>query len=173
MINDAALRPDAAVVAKNLQGQARAFALVLQVRGVDENELVVPRGEIYVLFEDFQFVPRVFVEADFADAQHIRAVKELRDQRENFAGESEVFGLLGIDAKPAIVSEAELGGTLRFVAGELAKVIVKASGGTAVETGPEGWFAHGQAAGGDHGAVIIRYPADHVGVGLDVAHRRD
>ena len=52
--------------------------------------------------------------------------------------------------------QAELRRALRFVLGELAEIIVKAGGGTAVEARPERRFADRLAAGDRHAFVIVR-----------------
>ena len=67
--------------------------------------------------------------------------------------------------------QAEFGGALRLVLGQLAKIIVKAGGRTAVEARPERRFANRLATGDGHALVIVRDAADHVGVRFDVAHR--
>ena len=97
-------------------------------------------------------------------------VEKFRDQRDDFLGELHVLGFLGIDAEPAEMFQAELGRALRLVLGELAKIIVKAVGGTAVKAGPERRFANGFATGDGHAFVIVRDAADHVGMRLDVSH---
>ena len=108
---------------------------------------VVIEGELDVLLEDGEFVAGVLVEADLADAEHGGAVEELGDDRHDLAGEAGVVGFLRVDAEPAEVRDAELGGALRFVVGELAEVVVEALGRGAVEAGPEGGFADRRAAG--------------------------
>ena len=55
--------------------QAGAFELVLEMGRVDEDELVVAGGEVHVLFEHSHFVAAVFVEADFADAEDVGAIR--------------------------------------------------------------------------------------------------
>ena len=66
--------------------------------------------------------------------------------------------------------DAKFGGALWFVLGELAEIIKKAGGRTAVEARPERGFADGRAAGKCHALVIVRRAADHVGVRFYVAH---
>jgi hypothetical protein len=69
--------------------------------------------------------------------------------------------------------QAELRCALRFVFGELGKVIEKSGGRTAVKTGPERRFADGLAAGERHAFVIVSRAADHVGVRFNIAHFND
>ena len=92
------------------------------------------------------------------------------NQRDDFLGELHVLGFLGIDAEPAEMFQAELRGALRLVLGELAEIIVKAVGGTAVKARPKRRFADRLATGQRHALVIVRDAADHVGMGFDVAH---
>ena len=66
-----ALRLDALVALEHVENQPRAFELVLEMRRVDEDELVVPRGEVDVHFQDLHFVARILVQPDFADAEHV------------------------------------------------------------------------------------------------------
>ena len=55
------------VVPDRVDDEPRALELVLQVRRVDQDELVPVRGEVKVRFEDLQLVAAVLVQADFAD----------------------------------------------------------------------------------------------------------
>src|SRR5262249_55172826 len=66
--------------------------------------------------------------------------------------------------------QSEFRRPLRFMLGELRKIIKETGGRTAVEASPKGGFANGSAAGSDHVAVVIGHPANHMGMRLDVAH---
>ena len=135
----------AAEVFEHVENHARALEFVLEVRRVDEDEVMLAHGagvaagrcaggvegvdgKLHMLLEDFGLVGGVFVEADFADAQDRGAAEESGDFGEDFAGFAEVFGLLGIQADPAVMLDAELCGTLRLGLGKLA-VIVDEPGG--------------------------------------------
>ena len=48
VINDDALGADAAVVFDDVEDEARTFQFVFQMRRVDENELIVLGGEVYL-----------------------------------------------------------------------------------------------------------------------------
>ncbi len=173
VIDDDAGGIDAGIGKEDVDDEAGAFEFVFEVGGVDEDQLVVASGEIDVLFEDLELVAGVFVETDFADAEDVGAVEELRNQGEDIVGEFEVFRFFRVDAEPAEVGEAEFGGAFRFVVGELGKVIEETVGGFPVVTGPESGFANGGATGGDHGEVIVGRAADHVAVWFDIAHDQD
>ena len=170
VVDDAAFGFDAAIVFEDVDDEARAFEFVFEVRGVDEDELVVARGEVNVFFEDGDFVAGILVEADFADAENGGAFEERRDEMEDVFGEGDVFGFLRVDAEPGVVLEAEFGGAFGFVFGELEEVIVEAIRAAAIEAGPESGFANGFATGEGHGLVIVGGAADHVAVRFDVAH---
>jgi hypothetical protein len=172
VIDDAAFGLDATIVFEDVNDEACAFELVFEVRSVNEDELVVARGEVNVFFEDGDFVAGIFVEADFADAEDVRAFEKRRDEMEDVFGEGDVFGFLRIDAEPGVVLEAKFGGALGFVLGELEEVIVEAVSAAAVKAGPESRFANGFATGNGHGLVIVGGAADHVAVRFDVTHRR-
>ena len=96
-----------------------------------------------------------------------------RDAGEHRAGELEVLGFLGVDAEPAEMRQAVFRCPLWFVLRNLAEVVVKTLRGTAVKAGPESRFSDGGAAGGSHVTVIVRDPADHVGVRFNEAHREE
>ena len=96
----------AAVVPEHVEDHPRALVLVLQVRRVDEDQLVGPDGQVEVLQEDGRLVARVLVEADLADAQHAGPVEELGDHRDHLARQRDVLGLLGVDAQPAVMLDA-------------------------------------------------------------------
>jgi hypothetical protein len=80
VVDDDALGLDLGEVFQRIDDEARAFELVLKVRGVDEHELVVILRDLHMLLEDFQLVAAVFVQADLADAEHAGLVDELRDE---------------------------------------------------------------------------------------------
>ena len=110
----------------------------------------------------------VLVEADLADAEHVGLVEELGDDGDDFARQLDVLGFLGVDAQPGVMADAELGGPLRLDLGEMAEVIAKALGGAAIEPGPEGRLADGDAAALGHAMVVVGDAGDHVDVRVDV-----
>ena len=116
------------------------------------------------------FVLGALVQADLADAQHAGAVEKLGQQGDHFAGEGDVFGLLGVDAHPSIVADAVVGGALRLPLGELAEVVVEAADAGAVVAHPEGRLAHGHAAGLGHGLEVVGGAGGDVNVGVDEVH---
>src|SRR6267154_3098568 len=67
--------------------------------------------------------------------------------------------------------QAKFRSTLGFMFGELAKVVVETSRRTAIETSPERRLADGLATGSRHSDIIIRDPADHVRMRLNVFHK--
>jgi len=168
VIYDDTMRLDAFVAFDDINYQARAFEFVFEVRGVNEDELVVFGGEVDVFLENFDFVATVFVKADFADAENVGAVEKFGNDGEYVVGELEIFRFLGVDAEPGKVGQAEFGGAFGFVLRELTKVIVKTVGGTAVESSPKSWFANGLATGGDHVDVVVRGSAHHMRMRFDV-----
>ena len=82
----------------------------------------------------------------------------------------DVLGLLGVDAQPGVVADAELRCTLRLDFGEVAEVIAKALGRAAIEAGPEGRLADRPTAALGHAVVVVGDAGDHVDVGVDVGH---
>ena len=84
VVNDAALRFDSLIALEHVNDQARPLPFVLQVRSVDENELVVTRRQIDVQFQHFHFVAGIFVQPDLADAKHIGPVQEFWNNRQHF-----------------------------------------------------------------------------------------
>ncbi len=170
VVDDDALGFDGRVGFQHVDDEVGAFELIFEMGGVDEDELVVIDGELDVFLEDEDFVAGILVETDFSDAEHVGFLEELGDDGEDFSGEGDVFGLFGVDAEPGEMREPELGGAFGFVVGELAEIVAETFDAASVEAGPEGGFANGGASGGDHGFVVVRGAADHVGVGFDVTH---
>jgi len=82
VIDDDALRFDLGMVLQGIDDEPRALELVFEMRGMDEDELVVIRGELDVLFKNRQLVAAVLVQADLADAENVGFVNEFRDQRD-------------------------------------------------------------------------------------------
>ena len=126
VVDDDPLRSNPRIRQHGIENQPRAFVLVLEMRRVHEDQLIVPRSEIDVLLQHLQFVARVFVQPDFADAQHIRPIQKLRNERDHILRQFRVLGFLGIDAEPGEMRQAEFRGALRLVVRQLAKIIVKA-----------------------------------------------
>src|SRR5581483_7142320 len=56
----------------------------------------------------------------------------------------------------------------RFVLDEVAEVIAKAFGRTAIESGPERRLGHRHAAALGHALIVIGYTRDHVNVGVNI-----
>ena len=81
-------RIDAAVALEHVDDHARALVLVLQVRRVDEDQLVGLHGQVDVFLEDGGLVARVLVEADLADAEDVGPVEVLGDQGDDLAREA-------------------------------------------------------------------------------------
>ncbi len=100
VIDDDPLRLDARLRAQRIQDQPRPLPLVLEVRRVDEDQLLMLRGEADVLLEDLHFIARIFIEPDLADPEHVLAVEKAGDHCQHFPGEADVLGFLGIDAEP-------------------------------------------------------------------------
>ena len=90
----------APVALEHVDDHPRALVLVLQVRRVDEDQLVRLRRQVEVLLKDGRLVGGVLVQPDLADAEHVRLLEELGDQRDDFARERDVLGFLGVDAQP-------------------------------------------------------------------------
>ena len=129
------------------------------------------RGQFQVLAEDGRLVLRVLVEADLADAEHAGLVEELGDHRDDFARERDVLRFLGVDAQPGVMLDAAPAGALRLELGELPEVVAEAVDAAAIEPGPEGRLADGDAAHAGHALVVVGHAGDHVDVGVDVVHR--
>ena len=78
VIDADALRLDAAVVLEHVENHPCALLLVLQVRRVDEDQLVGVHRQIDVFLEDGGLVARVLVQADLADAEDVGLVEDTR-----------------------------------------------------------------------------------------------
>ena len=157
-------------VGKHVEDHPRAAQLVGEVRRVDEDRLVVPHGQFDLLEEHGRLVPRVLIEPDLADAQHVGRREKLWDRRDHLAGELHVLGLLGVDAQPRIVGDPIAGGPPRLHLGDLPEVVTEAVGAPSVEAGPEGRLADGHATHPREGLVVVGDSRDHVDVGIDVVH---
>jgi len=96
MVDDAALRPDAAVVLQNVEYQPRALQFVLEMRRVDKDELLVAGGQVHVHFEHPEFIARVLVQPDLADAEHVWCAQELRNEVDDLRGELNILRFLGL-----------------------------------------------------------------------------
>ena len=110
-------RRDAAVVLQNVDDQARALQLVLEMRRMHQDQLFPARGQINMLLQDRDFVAAVFVQANLADAENVWAIEKFRDHRQHLVGQLHVFGFFGIDAKPGKMRQTEPRRPLRFVLG--------------------------------------------------------
>lgn len=163
------LRPPVAL--EHVENHPRAGILVFQVGRVDEYQLFQAVCHVEMLQEHGRFVGRVFVEANLANAQHAGAVQELRDHRDHFARELNVFRLFGVDAEPRVVLQAVPAGAGRLEACKLLEVIAKSVNAAAIVTGPKGGLADRNAAHLGESLIVIRRAGDHVNVGINVVHR--
>src|SRR5260370_25449392 len=68
------------------------------------------------------------------------------------------------------MANAELGGALRFVFGQVAEVVAEPVHGTAVEACPKRRFTDGDATTAGHAVVVVGDAGDHVDVGVEVVH---
>src|SRR5690606_16196015 len=171
VVDDHAAGLDTGVRGEHVEDEVGALELVLEVRRVDENQLAVLHREVDVGLEHSHFIARIPVQPNLTDAENVRSVEKLGNHLEHGACESEVLGLLRIEAEPAIMRQAEFRGACRFVRSQLPVVVTEAVNRPAVEPGPEGGFTDCHATRRDHGEVIVRRPAHHVAVRFDVAHR--
>ena len=172
VIDHHALRLDLAVAAQDVDGDVRPLVLVLEVRRVDEDQLVVGDRQLHLLGVGGDLVARDAIEADLADAEHGRPIEELRDAREHVAGELAVVGLLRVDRQPGVVLHAVLRGAARLELRELPEVVLDAVAAAAVPAGPERRFGDRDAAGQRHLLVVVGRARDHVRVVVDVFHER-
>ena len=78
----------------------RALQLVFEMRGVDQNQLLVGEGQLDLFGERRHFVAGNAVHPDLADAEHGRPVEELRNSRQHIAGKLAIVGLLGVHRQP-------------------------------------------------------------------------
>ena len=86
VIDDDPLGPDARVAFEHVHDQARTLELVLEVRCVDQDHLVGSRRQVHLRLQHFQFVLRVLVQTDLANAQHIGPVDKFWNQAHDFLG---------------------------------------------------------------------------------------
>ena len=126
VVDDHASGFHALVRAEQIDDEPRALELVFEVRRMHENQLVVLHREVDVLLEDVEFIARIAVQTDFADAEDVRLREELGDHREHIGSESEVFGFLGVDAEPGKMRQEKFRGARRLILRELAKIVTEA-----------------------------------------------
>ena len=170
VIDDHASGFHALMRAEQIDDEPRTLELVFEVRRMDENQLVVLHREVDVLLKDVEFIARIAVQADFADTEDVGFREELGDHRKHIGGEGEIFGFLGVDAEPGKMRQEKLRGARGLILRELAKIVTKAINRAAIVASPEGGFADGLTPGRDHRLIVVGRAADHMAVGLDVAH---
>jgi hypothetical protein len=116
------------------------------MRRVKEHLLAALKGQFNKFQERGDFILCVFMQSDFADAEHFRLIEKLGQKRDDFLGKGGVFRFFRVDAHPAVMANAVVGGPPRLPLGQLAKVIVKAARARAVVTHPKSRFANRHAA---------------------------
>src|SRR5690349_13570133 len=124
--------------------------LILQVRRVDEDELVMLHGQVDVALEYSHLVDGVLIEPNLTNAEHRWPIQEFRNEIQNLLPQHHVLRFLGINAKPAEMGQPVFSRALWFEVGKLAKVIVKALHTAAVEPRPKSRLAYGCTPGGRH-----------------------
>src|SRR5581483_548275 len=145
MVDDDAFGIYARIAFEHIDDQPRALELILEVGRMNQDHLVVAHGEIDMALENGQFVAGILVQANLPNAKDCRTIQKLRDEIDDFIGESHVLGLLWIDAEPAIMEQAIFRGALRLEIRQLPEIIVEALRTAAIESGPESRFANRRA----------------------------
>ena len=151
-----------------IHDQTRPFQFVLEMRCVHEDQLVVFFGQSDLFFENDELILRVLVQPDFTDPENIVLLEELRNQRHDLASKAWIIGFFRVNAEPAEVLNPKLGGSARFVLGELPKIVVETLSTGAIKTCPECGFGHSNAPGLRHPHVVVRGSGDHMNVWVDV-----
>src|SRR5262249_25460192 len=104
------------------------------------------------------------------DAEYVRLVKVLGNDGDHLARQLDVFRFLGVDAQPAVMADAKLGGPFGLDLGEGPEVIAKPFPRAAIEPGPKRRLADGHAPALGHAVIVVGDAGDHVDVGVDVVH---
>jgi len=165
-----AIRVNAPMSLEIVQHHACTLSLIIQVRGMDPDELIVRQRHLHLFFENGHLIPGVQVESDFADAQHGGFLQKFGDEGNDFAGEDHIFRLFGVDADPAVVINQVLRGPGGLVFRDVIKVIVEGCRRLPVVSRPECRFAAGHRSHTRHAFVILRGACDHVDVGFNHLH---
>src|SRR3954451_19283798 len=108
-----------------------------------------------MLLENGRLIECVLVEANLTDAEHVRPIKVVGNDGNDLARQTDVLRLLGVDAEPAIVPNAELRGPLRLDLDKVPEVIAKPFRRATVEPGPECRLAHRLTAALGHALVVV------------------
>ena len=170
VVDHDALRLDARVGDERVDDDLRALPLVLEMRGVDVDELLVVHREIDVVLEPGELVARHAVQADLADAEHGRPLEVGGDELQDLARQRPILGLLGVQAHPREVGDAVLRRALRLEVDEPLEVVDERLRARTVVAGPERGLRDGDAAAHRHRAVVVGGARDHVRVQVDVLH---
>ena len=172
MIETDLFRVEISSGSEGIQEHAGALEFVSEVGGVNPDQLIVSDGQIDLFFEGREFVAGIFVETDFADAEHGGSVEKLGDERYDLSGHDQIVRFLRIHADVGVVVDEILGRPGRFEGGEVGEVVVEGFRMGAVVSGPEGGFATGDRMHQRHAFVVGSRPGDHVNVRFDDSHCR-
>ena len=127
-------------VIEHFKNHPRPLQLVLQMRRVNQNQMMLPRiararaalrrpksvdRQLHMLLKNLRFIGRVLIQSDFANAQHRRPRQKLRNLRQHFARLPKILRLLGIETNPRIMLNPKLRRPLRFRLRQLPIVINK------------------------------------------------
>ena len=80
MVDNDALRLDSLIILEHIQNQPGALQLIFEMRCVNQNKLVMARGEFHMFFQHRNLVPAVFVQADLANAENGGTIEELGNE---------------------------------------------------------------------------------------------
>ena len=75
---------------------------------MNEDELIVFFCKRNLLFQNHHLVLRVLVQSNFTDPQHIVFFEKLGNQCDDFASETWIIRLFGIDAEPREMLNSKL-----------------------------------------------------------------
>ncbi len=158
------------VTDQHIQDHSRAQILVVQVRRVDQDQLVVLGGQVQVFQKYDGFILGILVQPDLADAQNVGPIQELGDHRDHLARQFHIFSFFGIDAQPGVMRDSVVGGAGAFKFSELAKVVAKTVRAASIESGPKRGLAHADAAHSSQRGVIVGGSRNHVNVWIKIVH---
>ena len=159
-------------VGQHFQCPFSATHFILQVRCMNQNQLIIFDGLLDLCFENLFFVLSGFVKTDFAYTQYSRFLIKLRHVLEHFAAEFRVLCFFGVHGNPAVMLDAIFGGTRWFEFTDLVKVIYKRFRIQTVKAGPECRFRNGNYAGHGHAFVVLCCTGDRVIMRLNDLHNR-
>src|ERR1051326_8433690 len=126
--------------------------------------------QIDMIEEGRKFVAGHSIDANFANTEHVRLVKIVRNEGQHLLRQNTIFALFRIETEPAIMLDPILCRPCGLKGGQTLKVVREDDRRHTIIASPECRFADCDATSQSHLFIIVSSSRDHVSVDIYIFH---